>query len=39
MWRPFEPRRTVRVFMGEELDANAVQAALRACESVPATLA
>jgi len=35
MWRPFEPRRTVLVFIGRQLDHEAILAALRACEVEP----
>lgn len=31
LWRPFEPRRTVLVFIGQALDAEHIQDALQAC--------
>lgn len=32
MWRPYEPRQTVLVFIGQQLDAQLITKALRACE-------
>lgn len=35
MWRPYEPRQTVLVFIGQELDSQLITDALRACEIEP----
>lgn len=32
MWRPYEPRQTVLVFIGQQLDSQLITEALRACE-------
>ncbi|HLS50412.1 MAG TPA: GTP-binding protein [Burkholderiaceae bacterium] len=32
MWRPYEPRRSVLVFIGQNLDADLITEALKACE-------
>jgi Cobalamin synthesis protein cobW C-terminal domain len=35
MWRPFEPRRTVLVFIGQGIERPTVQAVLRSCQQQP----
>jgi G3E family GTPase len=36
LWRPFEPRRSVLVFIGQGLDRDVITSILRACEVEPA---